>query len=170
MTRKEQIEAEIAALVDIYEQMSQIEDMVPTMKVLAKTLEAKRAELAKLDEPDPLLIEARERVALRDLDPDYSAKCLAGCLDKSHAVQIALAALRRGMELAAAPLIPRDAGSTSGATMTDAEVDELARDLAMIAHDSDCADPVHYAATLAIRETLKRALAAQQPSGAMTGE
>ncbi len=85
------------------------------------------AELAKLDTPDRLLIEAREIVAdWWERNPGkfpgtkYTPENYRqGDRDGDPEVVQALAALRRGMELAAAPLMPVTA-------MTNAEIEELA--------------------------------------------
>jgi hypothetical protein len=56
---------------------------------------------------EPLLLEAREIVAHENRDiPHFAERVLAGKSDQHSDIAIALAALRRGMELASAPAEP----------------------------------------------------------------
>jgi hypothetical protein len=101
-------------------------------------LQAKRAAL----DVDPVLIEAREIVAHENRDiPHFAERVLAGNHDAHSDMLIALAALRRGMELAR----PAEA-------MDDAAVEALAQKVAF-RWANDSAQEV---AEDAIRETLKR--------------
>ena len=82
-------------------------------ETLLAEIAERRARLAELDAPDPLLIEARE-IAAKAFSAeknDYHAqKVRAGEGDDYLPVEVALAALRRGMELAKAP--PMGSGMT----------------------------------------------------------
>jgi hypothetical protein len=75
-------------------------------ETLLAEIAEKQARLAELDAPDPLLVEARE-IAARDYedgcDPAYAKLIRNGEVDHWPLIQVALAALRRGMEIAKAP-------------------------------------------------------------------
>lgn len=71
-------------------------------ETLLAEIAERQARLAELDEPDPLLIEAREVAAKCNKDDNYPGlafEITKGDHDEDIEVRIALAALRRGMEL-----------------------------------------------------------------------
>jgi hypothetical protein len=122
------------------------------------------AELAKLDAPDPLLMEARKQAD--KWWPDEAA--LTGSMDGSMWMERILAALRRGMELAAAPLMPRDAG------MSEEEIAELAREClgAVVTAGELFTSDGHFKvnqekALTSLHKTLKRALLVRWPGEAL---
>ena len=115
MTERETLLAEIAAL-------ETANKLVPGFVTLEGALAQRQARIAELDAPDPLLIEAIDLVVNDDVTrtATQNAAIREGRAGKEK-VNLALAALRRGMELAEAPPM--------GSVMTDAEIWTLACEL-----------------------------------------
>ena len=77
-------------------------------ETLLAEIAEKQARLAELDATDPLLIEAREICVKYFTNRNYSQTVIDGLCDDDGVVQIALTALRRGMELAERPTLTRE--------------------------------------------------------------
>jgi hypothetical protein len=113
-----------------------------------------QAQLAALPEVDPLLVEAREIAAVENEQskcPAFAADVRQGNRDRSVDVRIALAALRRGMEL------------TPRAAMDDAAVEALARECLQNHGYERLHTAEHSMVRDAIRATLSRVPAAAWP-------
>jgi hypothetical protein len=96
--------AQIAGLTRLADVGDTIPGAEEHVAVVREKITDLRAQLAALDaEPEPLLIEAREICGRRDID--FYAEFKEGKYDAQPVMLVALAALRRGMELAA-PLAP----------------------------------------------------------------
>lgn len=152
MSEIENLEREIAAL-------EQVQNLLPDNGHIELALETRRARLAELraGEVDLFLIEAREICALHMERRDClaaAARHRDGSWDNTPTHEIALSAIRRGIELAALPLAPV-------AGMSEEEIEALARECSDKAYETHKAPPASYtarqAARLAIRETLRRA-------------
>jgi len=92
---------------------------VTERETLLAEIAERQARLAELDALDPLLIEAREIAARCSLFPARIARdYLGGEMDKGPLVTSALAALRRGMELAEAPPMGSSCPSCDGLNLS----------------------------------------------------
>jgi hypothetical protein len=123
-----------------------------------------QAQLAALPEVDPLLVEARE-IAARYYDErefGLARNMRKGLCDDQPSVVSALAALRRGMELASAPAEPVDEAWIEQTARECAAKVSVYSEATVLAGNHDGSGAV-LAAKAAIRATLSRVPAAAWP-------